>query len=292
MYRLLAKTLLVCLLGYGASLPASAEEPANTATGVVLSSGVEGGGYWSAATRLQDVAAAEMGLAVQNLPSTGSLENIEKLLDAGSPVNLAFMQADAAQYYLNQHPGQQKKLDLLENIGQECVFILTSVDSEVRTDEDMRAQSGLRLGIPSATSGAAVTFNYMASQMPDLAGIKVIYGNTLAALGHLNGPDATVDAVMVVHRPKEHSAEVDYALANPDRFRFVELSDERLTGKLWNDRKIYQTMTLALPGAAKPVKTICVPGLLVVNKEKLALDAHNKLSELANYHWMKVYVTE
>jgi TRAP-type uncharacterized transport system substrate-binding protein len=286
------RTLLVCLVGFGAWISAAAQESATTDPGVVLSSGAEGGGYWSAATRLQAVAAAEVGLAVENLPSTGSVENLERLLDASSPVNLAFVQADAAQYYLNQHRNAAGKLELLENIGQECVFIVTGIDSDVRTDEDMREASNLRLGIASATSGVAVTFDYMVSQMPEMADIKVSYGNTRAGMDHLNASDANVDAVMMVHRPKEHSPEVDYALANPDRFRFVELGDERLTGQLWNGRKIYQTMNLALPGAAKPVKTICVLGLLVGSKQKLTLDERNKLSDLVNYHWMKVYATQ
>lgn len=295
-----ALTLLLCLVGWGSmfavgeeSMPTlSEEEREDTSQGVVLMSGVEGGGYWSAGTRLQSVAKQEVGLEVTNLTSSGSLENLESLVDGNSPVNLVFAQADAAQYYLTKHPEDLIKLDLLENIGQECVFIVTGIDSEIHTDEDLREATNLRLGIASPSSGMAVTFDYMVSQIPELADVKVTYGDTAAVMDDLNSADATVDAVMVVHRPREHSPEVDHALANSSRYRFVELNDERFTEELWNGRKVYRTMKLALPGADTPIKTICVSGLLLANKQKLSITQRNQLSDLVSYHWMQVYATQ
>jgi len=286
--------LLLCVLGWG-TLPALAEEQNEAAandTGVVLMSGVEGGGYWSAGTRLQAVAEREVHLPVANLPSSGSLENLKSLLDRDSPVNLAFAQADAAQLYLSHHPEELVKLDVLENIGQECVFIVTGIGSKIHTDKDLREATNLRLGIASANSGMAVTFDYMMSQIPELADVKVIYGDTNAAMKTLNSSDASVDAVMTIHRPREHSSEVDQALTDGSHFRFVELSDERFTEELWNGRKVYRTMKLALPGADKPIQTICVPGLLLANKQKLSIAQRNQLGDLVSYHWMQVYATQ
>ena len=290
MDRLTVRTLLACLLFSGSSIAVSEEMSADSAAGVVLSSGVREGGYWNAGTRLQAVADAEMGFVVENLPSKGSLENLEKLLDRSSPVNLAFAQADAVQYYLNKHPNEVNKLELFENVGVECVFIVTDINSSVRTDEDLQEAEGLRLGIASAFSGIAITYDYMVSQIPDMADITVKYGDTVPLMEQLGGGNS-VDAVMMVHRPRELSAEVDMALANPDRYRFVALSDKRLTQELWNGRKVYRTMKLVMPGAKKPGETICVLGLLLGNKQKLTLEQRNQLSELASYHWMKVYVT-
>lgn len=293
MNRLLHRTLLVCLITF-VSTASWAEDESTLATvpPVVLSSGAEGGGYWSAALRLQAVAAKRADLAVEVLPSTGSLDNLEQLLDANSPVNLAFSQADAAQNYLNEHAGQIEKLDLLESIGQECVFIVTSADSKIRTEQDFQAATDLRLGIASDTSGVAATFKYMVSEIPGMDDITVRYGDTLAATKALNSPDATVDAVMVVHRPRAHSPEVDYALANSDSYRFVQLSDELFLQSMWNGSRIYRTMKLAMPEPNKPVETLCVRGLLLANKQKLTIDQRNKLSDLMTYHWMEIYPTQ
>jgi len=292
MDRLIVRILLAWFFTYSFSMPLTAETSTDAAEAVVLSSGVQDGGYWNAGMRLQAVADAEEGLALENLPSVGSMENLERLLDRNSPVNLAFAQADAVQYYLNKHPNEISKLELYENLGVECVFIVTGVDSKVRTDEAMEEAEDYRLGITSASSGTAITFDYMVSQIPDLADITVKYRNTTTLMKQLNEPDSPVDAIMMVHRPKELSPEVERALANPDGYRFVRLSDDRLTQELWNGRKVYRSMKLAMPGVQKPVDTICVLGLLLGNKQKLTLDQRNQLGDLVSYHWMKVYVTE
>jgi TRAP-type uncharacterized transport system substrate-binding protein len=293
MDRVIHRTILVGLLALGAMASASAQEPATaTVPPVVLSSGAEGGGYWSAAQRMRSVAADRADLAVEILPSTGSLENLEQLLDESSPVNLAFSQADAAQYYLDQHPGEIEKLDLLESIGQECVFIVTGADSKIRNEKDLQQATDLRLGIGSETSGVAVTFNYMVSEIPEMADIEVRYGDTLAAMEQLNSPDATVDAVMVVHRPRAHSPEVTLALEDSESYRFVELNDELFLQGMWNGSRIYRTMKLAMPEPHEPVNTLCVRGLLLANKQKLTIDQRNKLSDLMLYHWMEIYPTQ
>jgi TRAP-type uncharacterized transport system substrate-binding protein len=293
MNRVLPVILLIGMLGFGAAITLADEDAATPKEhGLVIMSGTEGGGYWNAAARFQSVAMQEKHMVVANLASSGSLENIEQLLNADSPVNLTFVQADAAQLYLNKHPEDLTKVDLLENIGQECVFIVTGIDSKIQTDKDMETASRLRLGIASKQSGMAATFDYMTSQIPELNNVKVEYGDTVAAMDDLNSKDAQMDAIMMVHRPREHSAEVDNALAHPDRFRFVELSDDRFTLPQLNGRPIYRTMKLALPGAKSPVKTICVSGLLLINKHKLSVAQRNELSDLVAYHWMQIYATQ
>lgn len=290
MSQLIISRLFICLLAVVSSVSFAQEETADRRPDIVVSSGAEGGGYWSAAARLQEVAAG-MDLQLVNKTSSGSLENLEKLLDGSSSVNVAFAQADALRHYFDRRPGEKRKLDILESIGQECVFIVTGANSNIRNGEDLQKARETRLGIASANSGVAVTFGYLVSQLPGLADTKVVYGDTRSAMEQLGRPDAGVDAVMVVHRPRELSPEVDMALSHPDRFHFIELDDEGLDMELANGRKVYRSMNLAMPDADESVKTICVEGLLIANKQKLKPRHHIKLTELVNYHWMRVYAT-
>jgi TRAP-type uncharacterized transport system substrate-binding protein len=235
-------------LGVAVTVSLAQEEPAARRADVVVSSGVEGGGYWSAGARLQDVA-AEMDLEVANRSSSGSLENLERLLDSNSPVNVAFAQADALQHYVNHHPGEERKLDILESIGQECVFIVVGANSDIRNGKDLQEAGELRLGIASASSGIAVTFGYMASHLPDLADIEVVYGDTRSAMEHLDSGGASVDAIMMVHRPRELSPEVDMALSHPGRFNFFEQDGEGLDVVLAKEREVYSSNKKAMPRA-------------------------------------------
>ncbi len=291
MMRLLVTIALSSLLGICPLLTVAAEDSGTTENpSIIVSSGREGGGYWSAAARLQAVA-SDSGFDVAVRPSTGSLDNLEKLTSPNSPVNLALAQADALQFFLDQQPGAAAQLETLESIGQECVFIITDSNSPIHNDTDLQGATNYRLGIGSADSGIAVTFRYMQSQVPELQDIDVSYGDTSAVLGQLQDTAAPADAVMVVHRPREHSPEVDLALRNPDRYRFVEVRDPRLTEQLATAPAVYQAMDLAMPGTDGGVKTICVKGLLLANKEKLGVKQREQLYDLVNSHWMRVYAT-
>ncbi len=123
-----------------------------------------------------------------------------------------------------------------------------------------------------------------------------VYGDTGAALQQLQTPEAQVDAVMVVHRPREHSPTVDLALRHPERYRFLEIGDRRLTNTTVNGQEVYRKMNLAMPGpeegTRQTVNTICVKGLLLANRHKLTEGQLNLLSDMVNTHWMRVFATE
>lgn len=278
---LINASLLFCLAGVS-----HAEE---TTGSIVMSSGARGGGYWSAATRLQRVA-AELGLKLEVLESRGSLHNLLQLDAIDSPVNLTFTQADALQYYLDKRPALAQQVEILEDIGQECVYVISARGGGIGTVVDLAKQR--RIAIGSAGSGVAVTFEYMATLVPELADTEVVFTDTRQALDQLNTASSVADAVMVVHRPKEHSPELDRALAQPQTYQLVEIADERFGQKLPNGDAVYNSLELALPGSGSRggLKTICTKGLLVSNKHKLAREQRYKLDEVLNYHWMRVYV--
>jgi TRAP-type uncharacterized transport system substrate-binding protein len=258
---------------------------------MVMSSGARGGGYWSAATRLQSVA-EQQGFAIKVLESRGSLHNLQRLNDPASDVSVTFTQADALQYFLDKNPGLAAQGEILEDIGQECVYLISGKNSGISSLEDLGEQH--KVAIASARSGVAVTFDYIKTLLPELDGAQAVYTNTMAALHQMGGSAAPADAVMVVHRPKEHSPELDKALAQPGNYRLVEIEDERFRRKLPNGDAVYSALNLSLPrvGDGKPasIKTICVKGLLILNRHKLAREQRYQLSDLVSFHWMKVYV--
>ena len=289
MGRLFISAVLVSCLGWIPVL-STASDQQESAPDITISTGVKGGGYWSAGERFKTVA-TEMNLGVKNRVSTGSLENIEQLIDPDGPVNMAFAQTDALRYFLNRNAGEEKQLEVIESIGPECVFIVTTADSDLHTEKDLQDVANLQLGIPSATSGVAVTFDYMVSQLPELGDIEVVYGGGESAMDQLDTLGSGADALMTVHRPKEHSAEVDAAINNPGKYRLITLNDPRLTAQMPDGVMVYRSMNLALPGTTQPVQTICTQGLLLLNKDKITAAKRNQLDSLVNYHWIKVYAT-
>ncbi len=291
MNRFFSRTLVICLFGLYLN-SAHSQDTSPPAANIVISSGLEGGGYWKAAGRLQSVASG-MGQTIENRASFGSLANLKELLNKNSAVSLGFAQADALQYFLNENPDAAQAIETLETIGEECVFIISNSDSDIRTDEDMQNSRRFHLGIKGPQSGIWVTYNYMMSVIPELRDTTLFYGDTIQMMTNLAHPRTNIEeAVMVVHAPNEHSPEIDMVIANPEQFQFVEISDARLTQKTASGDAIYRRMRVA-PGAVKnaePVETICTHGLLLANKNKLTGEQHTKILELINKHWGQVHL--
>jgi hypothetical protein len=140
------------------------------------------------------------------------------------------------------------------------VFSFLIPESDIHTDKDMQESPRMHLGIKSSKSGIWVTFNYMKSLVPEFRQTTLIYGDTVQLMTDLAHPKADIDeAVMVVHGSNENSPEIDMVIANPDRFRFVKVTDERLTRNTSGADAIYHRKLIA-PGvveSAHPVETIC-----------------------------------
>ena len=289
---------LLSLLLLTLSLPwAHAAETTDIETGIVISAGREGLGYWGIATRLQAVA-LESSLPIDILESVGATENLKRLADPNSPVSLALTQSDALRRYLDLHPGFQVDLEIFESIGKECVFVITDKNSDLHSEDDLRAPgTGHRLAIQSADSGSAVTFELMRTLDPDLGNIDVVYMDTLTAMDQLgaDSPDA-VDAVMLVHRPKVHSAELRRALTNPERFQLLSFDNPIPGGKLPNGDPVYVPLDVPLIRTGwkteRSVPTLCMEGLLVGSRNKLSPTDLARLKRIIELQWMRIYADD
>ena len=289
---------LLSILLLTLSLPwAHATETSDTESGIVISAGREGLGYWGIATRLQAVA-LESSLPVEVRESVGATENLKRLTDPDSPVSLALTQSDALRHYLDLHPGFQVDLEIFESIGKECVFVITDKNSGLQSEADLRVpEAGHRLAIQSADSGSAVTFELMRKLDPDLENTEVVYMDTRVAMDQLgaNSPDA-VDAVMLVHRPKVHSPELRRALTNPERFRLVSFNNPNLGGKLPNGDPVYVPLDVPLIRSGwkteRSVRTLCMEGLLVGSRNKLSPTDRTRLLRIIELQWMRIYPEE
>jgi len=280
--RMTKKILLAFLatLVLGIGIVARAAEPA-----LVISTGKSGGGYSAIGERLKTVM-TEQGVAVQVLPSVGSLENLERLDDPASPVNLGLTQADALKYYLGQHPKFADKLFMLGEIGDECVFIATGKDSGIASDADLQKKQGNLIAIRDPNSGTAVTYLYMIQLEPQFKNTAVAFVDTMEALLALKagGSQNKIKAVMFVQRPEARSPEMQVILDDPKDFRFISVTDWDLNDKLPDGSAVYTFEKVTVQekkwGFDTKVETICTRGLLIGNKEKLGADLRDRLAKV------------
>ena len=252
---------------------------------IVVSTGKSGGGYNTIGERLKSVL-AEQDQPTQVLTSAGSLENLNRLDDPKSPVNVGLTQADALKYYLKDHPGFADQFINLGEIGKECVFIVTGKDSDIRDDSDLQQGKGRLIAVQSPNSGVAVTWEYMTVLEPKFQNTAPAFVDGAEALLQIksSGKASKIQAVMVVQRPMAKSTEMQVVLENPKDFRLVPVKDWDLNDKLPDGSAVYtfENVTVAEKkwGFDTTVDTICTRGLMLANKTKLTADQRTRLSKV------------
>ena len=252
---------------------------------IVISTGKSGGGYNTVGERLKSVL-AEQDQPAQVQTSAGSLENLNRLDDPQSPVNVGLTQADALKYYLKEHPGFADQFISLGEIGKECVFIVTGKDSDIRDDSDLQQAKGRLIAVQSPNSGVAVTWEYMTVLEPEFKNTAPAFVDGAEALLQIKsgGKASKIQAAMVVQRPMAKSTEMQVVLENPKDFRLIPIKDWDLNDKLPDGSAVYtfENVTVAEKkwGFDTTVDTICTRGLMLVNKSKLTADQRTRLSKV------------
>ncbi len=263
-----------------AGVVAQAADPA-----LVISTGKSGGGYYGIGERLKAVM-TEQGVATDVQASVGSTENLQRLDDPASPVNLGLTQADALKYFLGEHPKFADKLFTLGEIGKECVFIVTGKDSDIGSDSDLQKKQGNQIAIRDPNSGTAITYLYMMQLESGFKNTPAAFVDTMQALLELKtgGKQSKIKAVMFVQKPEVKSPEMQVVLDDPKDFRFVPVKDWDLNDKLPDGSAVYTFDKVTLQEKKwsfdTSVETICTRGLLIGNKEKLSPELRERLAKV------------
>jgi TRAP-type uncharacterized transport system substrate-binding protein len=298
-FRKTLSVLTLALLGLDA-YPLAAAEPATvqvqTGPDLVFSAGRKDSGYWGVANRFKKVAGGQ-GLKVDVQESVGSLQNLERLEDEASSVNLALTQSDALHEYLTQHPTFSNHVTIVESIGLECIFFITSAQNNIQSETDLAKVKGFKIAVPSPESGVAVTYRNLSKLNPALAGTELVYVDSATALKALNAKgDGQVGALMIVLRPKERTPEIQQAIDQPEVYRFVSFKDVKFEAKLPDGQSIYSFLDLPLVRKKMQVEqslpTVCTNGLLVASKDKIKPKTKQILEQIVSEQWMQIYSKE
>ncbi len=250
-----------------------------------VSSGRPGGYYHAIAGRLVTVLDQE-GVNVQRIESEGSLQNLARLRDPASPVNVALAQADALRKFLDDHPDFTDQMLPIDNVGRECVILITRKKGGIASAADLKQQQGQPLSIADPESGQAVTFELMKQLEPAFANTSVVYQDPLEALLLLRLPNAPnpIAALMLVQRPRSPSPELEIVISHPDEYRIAPVRPGDLETSLLPDQQPVYTFEEVTSGFGRDQKvsyeTMCTRGLMLASKSKLSASQRHRLAEV------------
>ena len=262
-----------------------AEEP--QVDTVVISTGREGGSYYSIGSRLKGVMMSRQQTMVEVVPSRGSLENLILLDDPASNVSLALTQADALAAYVQKKPEFGDRFIVIGDLGNECAILVTGSQDSLESVQDLKNTKGTEISVDTAHSGAALTLLQMAALDPGFATLTPVYVDVLQALLQIKtaSPHSKLRALLLMQRPSAVPESVRIILDNPDSYRIVPILEPDVGNvKLPDGSLVYTFEKVAVGGRERPksiaVETLCTRGLLLASKSKLSRDARSTLSRM------------
>jgi len=280
MKRVLVSLLVVVALG-SPSKPATAEK-------LVISTGPKAGGYYYIGKRLESaiIVHNQQPPPVEVVTSKGSMENLARLHDPDSPVNVTLTQKDALQYYLSDRPSLATDLIMLGDVGRECALLITAATSPIQSAADLKDERGLTLAVNSFDSGAAVLWMNLTSHDRAFGHTPASPTGVMEGMLQLDvgGEFSKIAAVLVVQRPRRASSPVKLLLESPEKYRLVPITESDLESPPSPDGALYSFEQVEVGGSQSreplSVKTICTQGLLVASSAKISAQNRELLSAL------------
>lgn len=267
--------LVGLLLGLLAATAASAQGD------FLISAGRTGGNYDFIAGRIQTVLITQLRENAMIAESEGSIENLERLADPANPVNVALAQADALAVYLHEHPDFAGSFSVLSDIGNECVFLVTSRNAGITSAVDLKASAGRAISVVAPASGAALTYRLMSHVDGEYGNTRTVYVDAMEVLAKLKAsPDSTeVQGLMLVQRPRIVSPPLEVVFNNFEAYRFVPIRPSDLDSPtLPNGRPVYSFKPVTM--RKQTFDTMCTDGLVLASKTKLSTDQLGTLTTM------------
>jgi len=254
---------------------------------VVISTGREGGSYYSIGSRLKGVMMSRHRTMVEVVPSRGSLENLIHLDDPASNVSLALTQADALAAYVMKKPEFKDRFIVIGDVGNECAILVVGSQDSLETVQDLKSLKGAEISVDTAHSGAALTLGQMAVLESSFATLTPVYVDLLQALLQIKtaSPHSKLRALLLMQRPSAVPESVRIILDNPESYRIIPIQEPDVGNvELPDGSPVYTFERVAVGGRERPesieVETLCTRGLLLASKSKLSRDARSTLSRM------------
>jgi TRAP-type uncharacterized transport system substrate-binding protein len=265
--------LVAPLAGLVATGPAWAED-------YVFSSGAKGGFYHNVASRLVRLLGEEQRTA-RNQVSGGSAQNLLQLATPMSAVNVVLAQADAVRFFLDEHPDFSRELVVLDDLGRECVVLITSVENGISSAADLKTGGFGSLVTPGLGSGASVTLEYMSRMDRAYRKTAVIHREPMEAMRQMHAGEK-IAAVMLVKRPNTLTPELKRVLENPEQFRIAPIRAEDVKNGALPDGSPVYSFDEVRTGVGSDYQirfeTMCTRALMLTSSTKLDESARRDLA--------------
>lgn len=233
-----------------------------------LYTGEKTGAYYNKICPAIKKEASQNGVELNCKTSSGSIDNLEKVLD--KPNNFGLSQFDQFALKYSNQANQLVYTPIHDDIGSECLFMVTKNKLISNFGDVVASAPYLNFILPPEKSGHAGTFKYLQSIDPNGLGkaAKVSFANsTEDAITQTLTSEDNVTLFVQTADPKNAL----FTLVNKNKGHFVPVISKEVLGQTVKGTKVYKAQETAVSNpkwhkSGTKVITSCTPIMLFTGK--------------------------
>lgn len=231
---------------------------------VVITTGQQGLTYNSVYGVNLAGALNEFGNTARVIPSKGSADNLDKV--SSGEAQLGFTQADAFQFWRQQHPNEAQKVDIVGQLGRECVWVAVKKDGKIGSAGDLT--NGAKIAVGDPDSGSYASWQYLQLLVKEYSKAETYAKGGIRSLSKV--ATGEYDAFLWVSAPGKSNKFLDAVNQDSSGLKLIDMSTWNVNDKLPNGQSVYTKESAETDQSAffgKKVDVPCTTTLVVANTD-------------------------
>lgn len=245
-----------------------------TAADITITTGQQGLTYNAVYGVNLASALSEYGYKSTVVPSKGSLDNLDKV--ASGEAQIGFTQADAFQFWRSRHGNEAQKVDIIGELGDECVFVAVKDGGKVGSESDLK--EGIKIAVGEPASGSYASWQYLQSLEKDYAKVETYAKGGVRSLAKVTTGE--YDAFLWVSAPDRTNKFLESVNQKGSGLTMISMNGWNVDDKLPNGKVVYELKKAVTESgwlSDSKVKVPCTKTLVVAN-----IDAGDDMLETAS----------
>ena len=235
-----------------------------TAADITITTGQQGLTYNAVYGVNLASALSEYGYKSTVVPSKGSLDNLDKV--ASGEAQIGFTQADAFQFWRSRHGNEAQKVDIIGELGDECVFVAVKDGGKVGSESDLK--EGIKIAVGEPASGSYASWQYLQSLEKDYAKVETYAKGGVRSLAKVTTGE--YDAFLWVSAPDRTNKFLESVNQKGSGLTMISMNGWSVDDKLPNGKAVYELKKAVTESgwlSDSKVKVPCNKTLVVANTD-------------------------
>ncbi|MBS6740392.1 MAG: hypothetical protein KH310_20205, partial [Enterobacteriaceae bacterium] len=235
-----------------------------TASDITITTGQQGLTYNAVYGVNLAGALSEYGYKSTVVPSKGSLDNLDKVVSGEAQIG--FTQADAFQFWRSRHGNEAQKVDIIGELGDECVFVAVKDGGKVGSESDLK--EGIKIAVGEPASGSYASWQYLQSLEKDYAKVETYAKGGVRSLAKVTTGE--YDAFLWVSAPDRTNKFLESVNQKGSGLTMISMNGWNVDDKLPNGKAVYELKKAVTESgwlSDSKVKVPCTKTLVVANTD-------------------------